>query len=329
MICSKRERRKRHLKKYLRIQEQAIFDAVRRKSAIFLMPRFVNSFAVLSVPMHVGFAALGTSIATQARTDSNDTHVFKLPSFLSTLQPHIFWLLVFLMQGLPRIFGAVFGEWGIFAHTTRTREGNASANDHALPLGKWFYLGNAGPEIGVRLHNRPDDAVDFLQSPTIGGILMAGVHSMSQNLWPVYVEFTSSERSTTTDYSYIMPRIRNPAKGWQQDVIMLATNDAKVWHRTFRSSVRRHQQTGSVVYVPYVWMHDTHADLPLDDYMFIHPRQYAAIVIGFAMVLLLLVWSWGLFGLVILTEFILKWSQYHLTILTTPVVRVNKWRPPD
>lgn len=254
--------------------------------------RLLNSFLVWSFFLHVtiSFASmlLGDDVLQTPKAIDRKLFIF------------------FVLFLLPRIIGLLLGSWGVFGWPTKPCQ---------LPLGKWNYLGNMGPEIGVEF-TQPYSGEGgtrmgecyFLQSPTIGGLLMVPFHVLSQLLWPMKIR-----TSTKFVHGYYIPEIENPADGWQKDVLIIPTLDPKVWYRSFRSAPD---------FVPYVWMHESHEHSPLDDYIFISEKKIGIFISVFccALVFMLIIWSKGLLLAVFVLEAIIKRGQYHITTMFVSVI---------
>ena len=125
---------------------------------------------------------------------------------------------------------------------------------------------------------------------------------------------TSARRAP---HGYLMPTVRNAKAKWQADTLLIPTDDPGVWKRSFHSAPTT---------VPYVWVHETSPDAPFEDYIVIRETLFGlfASLYCLALVLTLLVWSWGLFLAVIAIEMILKRLQYHATLRLTKSAWANE-----
>jgi len=201
-----------------------------------------------------------------------------------------------ILELLPRLMGGILGKWGYY------KKHNTNA-----PGGKWVFLGNILPETCVEIEEPyptlPGKMVGgckFYQTPTLGGLAMVPLHVFSQILWPIKIVTTGVQK-----YWYYLPIIKDPAKGWQSDVMVTHTNDPLVWNRTFISDSS---------HILYIWMHESHEWAPMEDYIFIKEDGLGWLfsLICMATVVSLIIWSHGFFILVMGCEFLLKRFQYIL-----------------
>lgn len=245
--------------------------------------RLISAFLSTSlwmVPVHF---ALAWALASR-------THHPLLLALPDALVPYRLLLVFCAFEVLPRTFALLTcAEWGIVG---------GGRTGTLPPYGVWMYVGNPLPEVAVRIVEPASgrgvtSACYFLQSPTLGGMLMSALHAVSQRHWPVAV---------VADPAHAFVKIHKPARGWQQDVLLKASNDPRVRWRSFYSAPTRHT---------YVWVHESHPCAPVEDYVFLSHDTLLRPTIACAVVLALVVWSWGVVLLVVGLEMLVKSAQYR------------------
>lgn len=198
----------------------------------------------------------------------------------------------------PRLLGLLLGRWVLVGRS-------ASDASNTPPLGRWSFHGNPFPEAGIALlppyPTAPGEflsGVQYYQSPTLGGLLVAPVHLFATPLIRV-----ATTAHVVGPGSYLMPTLHDPKAGWQASVSMQPTHDPAVWRRSYPAEPQR---------TSYLWLHESVA--PLEDWITFPPGAYgtAAALYAAAVALALIAWSRGTFVLVLLLEAAIKRGVYRL-----------------
>ena len=263
--------------------------------------KLVTSKTLLLLPVY--FIFIVSAIEIKRHTTE---YLLYLPHFLVE---HEFLVLACILLVLPRLFACLTCTWGVTGLSHRQCE----HKDCNLPFGVWTYVGNPFPECGFLFlgssypqtpYREIDCKLVFLQDVTIGGLGMALLHNNSQRNSPITLETTNmkvlvgeSPKKVGEKMTYLLPRIKYPTTGWQSRVRISPSGDPRVWWKSHPFKMI------------YFWAHDSNTSTPYEEYMIV---PYWASVVSFSILLILMVWSFGLFLILVVLEVGLKRVQHHL-----------------
>ena len=220
-------------------------------------------------------------------------HMYDAPYFIPITNDQLRSLIVFIVLNftlslLPRLFAILFGKLVTCAYF-----------DQHIPEGAWFFVGNPFPETGIVFGSYPSKVnqnikkIQYLQSPTIGGLLMYPFHTyLIMNIEnDVYTSSDFNER-------YYMPQYNQNIK-WLKDLKFVPKSD-KVWGRSYHSKK----------IIPYYWIHHSHPIFTeYDDHLLLPQVGTEAIFVSSISVILVvfvLIWSWGFIILAFVLEIIIR-----------------------
>ena len=257
------------------------------------MSHFTRSATLWTLVTHlVGAAIVATRLAPSA-------------SYYYASTPRAFVLTLLLLRVLPRLLGWCIGRSGARAVTIHSdAPAQNLQNAQKLPEGYWVLFGNPWPEYAVAFHpSYPTAAgeevrgIDYLQVPTLLGLLSFVPHVLAQLLWSVR---TSQRSVTSVSGNYFMPEIDASRSRILSATRLASTSDPRVWARTRKSWTSERAL--------YVWVHESHPGLPWDDWVQFSSRPYDAPLQTFAtsllcMALPLLAFAWSHGALLVVVAF--------------------------
>lgn len=212
-----------------------------------------------------------------------------------------FWSVLFIsmlsLTLFPILFCVVFGKLV-----------NQNSFEKIPPCGAWIFVGNPFPETGVIFDEYPKlpnkkMSVFYIQSPSIGGLLMYPLHVYLLN--NIHESIITSE---IYNVKYFFPGVRKTDVNvpmWLKNLKFVPTDDYRVWGRSYENSS----------YIPYHWVHISHPQYFSHEYHMLLPhygtKAYIVCVISMIFVFIILVWSWGLTVISIIGEMIIR-SKFHV-----------------